>query len=157
MSGKGLAYVFLRKDGAPLPTGCAGHVGWGFTVQNGSNDLDVVAGSTENFSGNGDIPAGGDIGFWWTKFRTEQDMLNEMARRHYDGYKVATVREFNVDAALSTARSKASGGYHWFNNNCLNHVTDILRSYGVDDLPWTQTHPSPNDWFGNFNGEYHNL
>lgn len=156
MSQKGLVYVFLRKDGAPLPVGCAGHVAWGFAVQ-GQQDLDAVAGATENYKGIADIPPGGDTGFWWTKFPADREMFQEMSRRNYDGYKVATVRDFNADAALSIARDTAGRGYNWFNNNCLNHVWDILKAYGVDDLPLTQFHPSPNDWFAQFNGEYHNL
>lgn len=99
MSKKGLAYVFLRKDGAPVPTGCAGHVAWGFAFLAGPNDFDAIAGSTENYKGLAEIPAGGDTGFWWKKFRTERDMFQEMARLNYDAYKVATVREFNAEPA----------------------------------------------------------
>ena len=154
---KGFVYVFLRKDGAPLPTGCAGHVGWGFAVQNGPNDLDAVCGSTENFKGEYHVPAGGDIGFWWKRFRTDIEMFKEMASRNYDGYKVATVRNCNPEAAIATARDTSMRGYDGIGNNCLDHAFAILEAYGVNDLPWKQTHPSPNDWFAQFNGEYHNL
>lgn len=34
--------------GAPIPTGCAGHVAWVFAILSGTNDFDVIAGSTEN-------------------------------------------------------------------------------------------------------------
>lgn len=154
---KGLVYVFLKKDGAPLPFGYMGHVGWGFAVQNSPKDIDAIAGSTENYKGEGHVDKGGDIGFWWTRFRTDKEMFAEMARRNYDGYKVATVRDCNPDAAISIARDTSQRGYDLIGNNCLNHVWDILKAYGVDDLPLAQFHPSPNDWFSNFNGEYHNL
>ena len=154
---KGFVYVFLRKDGAPLPTGCAGHVGWGFAIENGPNDLDAVCGATENFKGAFHVDPGGDIGFWWKRFNHEAEMLQEMARRNYDGVKMATVRGGNYEAAIAMARDTSMRGYDGLGNNCLDHAFAVLEAYGVKDLPWKQTHPSPNDWFAQFNGEYKNL
>ena len=92
---KGFVYVFLRKDGAPLPTGCAGHVGWGFAVQNGPNDLDAVCGSTENFKGEYHVPAGGDIGFWWKRFRTDIEMFKEKTKK-YSKYELRIFNQLSL-------------------------------------------------------------
>lgn len=48
-------------------------------------------------------------------------------------------------------------GYNASGNNCLDHVWDSLDAYGVEGLPWKQTHPSPNDWVAAFNGEFYNI
>jgi hypothetical protein len=53
---KGRAYAFVRKDGAPLPIACQGHVGWRFET----DERMFFAGSTENSSGRFHVPAGGD-------------------------------------------------------------------------------------------------
>jgi hypothetical protein len=152
---KGRVYVFLRKNGAPLrpAIGNGGHVGWGFQLDDGT----FYAGATENESGQFNVKPGNDNGWWAKVFVDEPGMCEAMRARNYDAYKMATVREARPQAARATADHTRSLGYTGFFNNCLDHVWITLESYGVQDLPWAQTHPAPNDWFAVFNGEYRNL
>lgn len=149
----GQAYVFLRRDGAPLPPGCAGHVGWGFRA---SESDTFYYGATENLSGKPFVPSHGDNG-WWALLGTQADMLAAMRQRNYDGYKFATVRDCNAATARAAADALKTVGYIAIGSNCLDHVWRVLDAYGVKGLPWLQTHPSPNDWFALYNGEFHNL
>lgn len=151
---KGQAYIFLRKDGAPVPGGFAGHVGWGFSL---GPDGPFYAGSTENPSGMPVVLPGGDNGWWGAEFATEAAMIAAFATRQYDGYKWASVREPKPGVARAMADHQKAEGYTALKNNCLDHAYEVLQAYGVDDLPWLQTHPAPNDWFAAFNGEYRNL
>lgn len=148
----GMAYVFLRKAGAPLPLGCAGHVGWGFSLPSGR----CYYGSTENPNGYSFVKPGDDNG-WWAAEGNTQVMIRQMQSRKYDAYKRATIRKCNPSSAQVKANETQNAGYSAIGGNCLDHAWWILHAYGVNDLPWTQTHPSPNDWFAVFNGEYHNL
>ncbi|HLO03493.1 MAG TPA: hypothetical protein VK191_10310 [Symbiobacteriaceae bacterium] len=151
---KGRAYIFLRKDGAAIPGGFAGHVGWGFSL---GADGPFYAGSTENPSGMPVVLPGGDNGWWGAEFPSEAAMIEAFGARQYDGFKWATVREPNLGAARAVAEHQQVEGYTGLRNNCLDHAYKILRAYGVDDLPWLQNHPAPSDWFAAFNGEYKNL
>lgn len=150
---RGYAYVFLRKDGAPLPPGCAGHVGWAFALADGG----FYCGSTENAQGRPFVPPGGDNGWWVSAAADERALCDHFLRRDYDGYKVATVRDCDPAKARATADALRDRGYAALRNNCLDHVHRVLRAYGDPGLPWPSTHPSPNDWFAAFNGEYRNL
>lgn len=154
---EGFAYVFLRKDGAPLPPGCAGHVGWGFSFLRTPTDPDAFCGATENFSGSPLVLPGGDIGYWDMQVNREVDMFFQFKQRNYHAVKRAKVAVANPHQAMHMARQQAAGGYVAIGNNCLDHTLRILQAYGVKDLPWAQTHPSPNDWFAQFNGAYLDL
>lgn len=155
---KGLAFAFLRKDGALLPPGphdliYGGHVGWAFQLESGN----FYCGSTENSSGQPFVKPGGDNGWWAKEVASEEEMLAAFKAKDYDGYKFATVRNPNPQSARVTADAAKSWGYTALGNNCLDHVWHILAAYGEDGLPLAQTHPAPNDWFAVYNGEYHNL
>jgi hypothetical protein len=149
----GFAYVFLRRNGAPLPPGCAGHVGWGFLTD--TNDL-CYFGATENLSGGPVVAPGADNG-WWGNQGNEDAMFAAMKIRGYDGYKKAVVHDCDSAAARATANATKLAGYFFIRNNCLDHAYHVLYAYGVQGLPWRQNHPSPNDWFALYNGEYRNL
>lgn len=145
-------YVFLRRNGAPLPLGCEGHVGWAF-----QSDTDkLVYGSTENTSGAFHVPAGGDNGAWMLT-GDQPAMIRAMENRDYDAYKVLTTAQFNPEAALQKADWTLTAGYDGLGNNCLDHVVWILGAYGVQGMPSVHSHPSPKDWFGVLAGELHNL
>lgn len=149
----GRAYVFIRKDGAPLPLGCAGHVAWGVELADGT----FFCGSTENPGGAPIVLPGGENGWWGELFNSEAAACAAVRARNYDGYKVATVRDAQPEAARTVGEETRHRGYQAVGGNCLDHAWDVLKAYSVKDLPWAQTHPSPNDWFAVFNGEYHNL
>lgn len=148
----GSIYVFLRSDGAPLPTGCAGHVGWGFELEPGR----LMYGSTENQSGKPLVPPGGDNGYWALP-GTLDTMRAAMRARNYESFRWAKVRNCNGPNARLAAEATAASGYRALGNNCLDHVWRIADAYGVAGLPWLQTHPSPADWYAVFNGEAVNL
>ncbi len=148
----GRALVFLRRDGAPLPPGCAGHVGWGF--QDGAGIYHF--GSTENDGGKPHVPALGDNGAWHDA-GSLKDTLAAMRSRRYDAYKFANFRSADPAAALAKIDEVESSGYLAIGNNCLDHAYRVLKAYGQPDLPWRVNHPSPNDWFALYNGELHNL
>lgn len=40
-------------------------------------------------------------------------------------------------------------------NNCNDAVADIIRAYGIDDLPWNQTNVQPAYWFDKLNQDWH--
>ena len=75
----GHALVFLRRDGAPLPPGCAGHVGWGFRLADGSH----IFGSTENDRRLPHIRRGGDNTAWLLRGSVDEG-LAAMRGWHYD-------------------------------------------------------------------------
>jgi len=152
------AFVFVRKSGAPLPTGSAGHVGWGFTTGSGT----ILAGSTENRSGHPWVNAGDDNGAWVVEFADQAALVQDITAdgdRHpaYDGLKTLTVRAPQPAAAEAYARTTPQLGYSALGNNCLDHVHHVLTAYGEQGLPWPQTHPSPNEWFALLIGEYRTL
>ena len=148
----GSAVVFLRRDGAPLPPGCAGHVGWAFRQGDGT----YMFGSTENTGGWPIVLPGGDNGAWHAE-ESLQDAIDAMSARNYDAYKVAVFRDPHADAALACVAVVEASGYTAAGNNCLDHCCAVLKAYGQPDLPWPSTHPSPNDWFAAYNGEFHNI
>ncbi|UXY32399.1 hypothetical protein [Streptomyces sp. HUAS TT20] len=149
----GYEFVFLRRDGAPLPPGRAGHVGWGFLLADG----DFYAGSTENFGGAPVIPPGGQNGWWAKRFASADEMLSEFRSRRYHALKQCRVNDADWAAAEAKAKETGSSGYSAWANNCLDHTYRILEAYGDDGLPWPLTHPAPNDWFAVFNAAYEDL
>ncbi len=154
---EGFSYVFLRKDGAPLPMGCAGHVGWGFTATKSANDIDAICGSTENTSGSAIVLPGHDIGYWDARVDHENQMFALFKKRGYHAFKKAKVPTVDADAALQMAHQQSQSGYSAIGNNCLDHTFRILEAYGVKGLPWPLNHGSPNEWFALFNGAYVDL
>jgi hypothetical protein len=149
------AYVFLRKSGAPLPIGCAGHVGWGVTLADGT----IVAGSTENTSGEPFVPPGHANGHWDQVFATQADLVSFLGngtgeRPAYDALKILGVRNADPERAAALGRDTANWGYTAMGNNCADHVWKVLEAYGEVGLPLLQTHPSPNEWFALVVGEY---
>src|SRR2546423_1241984 len=111
---KGWAYVFLRKDGAPVGGFYAGHVGWAFEVGAGR----VYCGSTENTRGLPVVAPGDDNGAW-AKELPEEELGPTFAALNYDGYKIASVRNPQPEAARPLAEEAARWGYTAIGNNCL--------------------------------------
>ncbi|MFC4068940.1 hypothetical protein [Actinoplanes subglobosus] len=137
------AYVFVRPGGA----NGLGHVGWGYRT---SCDGGYSFGSVENPNGSPILSAGSDNGFW-RQDGGEADMLTAMKARGYLSYKAITVSTASFDAspANTVAAAAAGRGYAVLGNNCADVVWDVLKAYGVPDLPYLQVHPIPNDWYGN--------
>lgn len=151
---KGSVYVFLRKDGAPLLTGPAGHVGWGFVLDDEGH---CFCGSTENNTGEAVVFQGGNNDAWFSEVASAEEMLALFRTRDYDCYKVSTVRDGKAGNARKIGETAPNWGYFGLFNNCLDHVYKVLAAYGDQGMPWLQNHGAPNDWFALYNGEYHNL
>jgi hypothetical protein len=151
---KGTAYVFLRKDGAPLPTGPAGHVGWGFSLDDQGH---CFCGSTENTTGLPYVAPAGDNAAWFSAADSPEAMIALFRERGYDCYKVSTVRDSHPNEARAVGEMSPNWGYAGLFNNCLDHVHKVLAVYGDLGMPWMQSHPAPNDWFALYNGQYYNL
>lgn len=150
---KGEAYIFLRNDGAPLPGGPAGHVGWGVKLA----DDKYFCGSTENSTGNPYVPPQGDNQGWAENVSPREAMLAMFSERDYDSYKVATVRDPKPMPAVEIGLKAIGMGYAGLFNNCLDHSHAVLQAYGVQGLPWPSTNPLPHHWFNAWNAEHHNL
>jgi hypothetical protein len=150
---KGRAYVFLRRNGAPLPTGPAGHVGWAIEMEDGQ----FFAGSTENNSASFIVQPGSDNAAWVQTAADEEAMIDLFRQRGYDGYKVATTRDCKPESAAAIGRKAAGWGYTGLFNNCLDHAYAVIDAYGLPGMPWKQTNPVPSNWFAMFVGEYQNL
>jgi len=148
----GRAAVFYRRDGAPTPIGCFGHVGWGFEDDQGR----FVFGATENPLGDFHIAPGQDAGAWHQR-GTLADAVAAMRSRRYDAYKYATFRDAAPSAAEMRMNFNEANGYDIQGNNCLDHTFKILEAYRQPDLQWPLTHGSPNEWFALYNGEFHNI
>ena len=151
---KGMAYVFLRKDGAILPSGPAGHVGWGVHMIDGPK---WFCGATENSSGGLIVPPGQNTDGWYKEVASEAEMLDLFRVRLYDAYKVASVRSPRPAAARVIGEKAPTFGYTGLFNNCLDHTFKVLGAYGDLGMPWPQTNPVPSHWFGAYLGEYRNL
>lgn len=149
----GTGFVFLRFDGAPSPVGNPGsahfgHVGWGFEILGAQYGY----GATENGSGASVVPKGGDNGAW-SAMGDMAAMRAAMKARGYDMVKAVPVARPDPAAALKKGEEMKGLGYRFIGSNCADHSYWVLEAYGVQALPLLQLHPSPNDWFGEVNGE----
>lgn len=135
---KAAAFVRYRSgDGA-------GHVAWAFDVDGAR----AVAGSVENHSGHMFTPAT-EMGFWAGLF---PDPAVPMRERAYDDAKWLEVRRPNPLAAYRTMLWIEHQAYHAIHRNCEDDVYDVLRSYGVKNLPPPLWHWFPKGWFRSLRG-----
>ncbi|HZT12942.1 MAG TPA: hypothetical protein VFA29_09065 [Candidatus Baltobacteraceae bacterium] len=135
------ASVFVRHHSGDE----MGHVGWAFE----SGDGRVHAGSVENHSGHFFSPSQGD-GFWSA---VTADPLPLMLRRQYDELKWVDVQAPDPVAAARVVLWIKEQAYRAAFRNCEDDVYDVLRAYGVRDLPAPAWHWLPNRWFQLFRGE----
>lgn len=146
----GRAYIFIK----PENVAGLGHIGWGFMLSDGS----FYAGATENYyKGNAAtaywVNAGADNEFWAEMFLTEQKMFEKMKTLGYSEYKSIPVNYPNIAGGKRRADEVMMKGFQGISNNCLDHTYQVLEAYGVKNMPWRQTNPTPNGWFKAF---YHN-
>lgn len=129
------AAVFVRHhSGDEL-----GHVGWGFDV----SLLQANCGSVENHSGHLLSPSQGD-GFWT---RTTADPVVSMRKQQYDDVKYIDLSEADPVSAYRVLLWIKERGYGAAFRNCEDDAYDVLRAYGVPDLPVPALHWLPNRWF----------
>ncbi|MBV9390030.1 MAG: hypothetical protein JOZ78_26705 [Chroococcidiopsidaceae cyanobacterium CP_BM_ER_R8_30] len=135
------AAVFVRRCGASG----AGHVGWAFDYTDGTSNV----GAVENTQG---YPLEGpkDMAFWTVR---TSEIVAPMKLRHYDEFKLIEVQHPNPTDAWQAVQWV---GHHWYAfawYNCMDSTYDVLRAFGVPDLPPPALHWLPNGWFDKILGQ----
>lgn len=141
-SGQGTmrAAVFVRYEGAQG----AGHIGWGFDYSVAEVDCGAVENPSGKFSCN---PA--DMGYW---NKISGNPIPFMVTLSYDDLKYIELISGDVAKAYATVKWIATQPYALFGRNCMDDVYDVLRSYGVPNLPAPSQNWLPNEWFLQFAG-----
>jgi hypothetical protein len=129
------AGAFVRRSGASG----LGHVGWTFQFADGS----FSDGAVENPAGTPISPPG-QTGFW---SQTVADPDAPMKLRAYDEFKLFEIAAGNSDQADKTVAWVATQPYLVIFRNCMDDTYDVLRSYGIPDLPLPMLEITPNRWF----------
>lgn len=70
-----------------------------------------------------------------------------MQLRAYDAFKLFEVATTTPDHADKTVAWVAQQPYLVIFRNCMDDTYDVLRSYGVPDLPLPFLEITPNNWF----------
>jgi hypothetical protein len=127
--------AFVRYAGADG----LGHVGWAFDY----DAADVNAGAVENPSGAAKSdPA--DMGYWDVFVPSP---IPAMAEKGYNALKYVNLKRADPVSAYRVARWVATLPYEVIGRNCLDDVYDILRAYGVSNLPVPSQDFLPDVWF----------
>ncbi|HXY37415.1 MAG TPA: hypothetical protein VEI07_24515 [Planctomycetaceae bacterium] len=132
------AAVFVRRSGAFG----LGHVGWAFAI----DDTTFDDGSVENPLGTPVTPPSED-GFWECRVCASA-FVSPFVPLGYDHYKTLTAPKPTPAVALQTVNWMSTQPYVVIGQNCEDDVYDVLRSFGVANLPplaWLNL--IPNDWF----------
>ena len=135
MPGMMRAGAFVRRSGADG----LGHVGWTFQYPDGS----FCDGAVENPAGTPMSPPG-QTGFWT---QTVVDPDPPMKLRDYDAFKLFEIPTGNPDQADKTVAWIGLQPYLVIFRNCMDDTYDVLRSYGIPDLPLPMVEITPNRWF----------
>lgn len=116
-----------------------GHVGWAFDVSTVATDCGAVEDPLGMPSCD---PA--RMGFWQ---ETVPDPIVPMTARTYNDLKVLNIVNADPAAALSTALWVAQQTYTVIGRNCMDDVYDVLRSFGVQNLPPPVWNWAPDEFF----------
>lgn len=136
------AAVFVRRTGAEG----LGHVGWAFDCGDGTFGV----GSVEN-PGHTLRTRPPDTGFWAIRAR---DPIRSMRQRRYVEFKVIDLDQGDPARAWRVTAWVSRHFYVVFGHNCMNATYDILRAYGVGNLPAPARHWEPNHWFDHVRGRH---
>lgn len=129
------AGAFVRRSGADG----LGHVGWSYQYADGS----FCDGAVENPGGTPVSPPG-QTGFWCERV---SDPITPMQLEKYDAFKMFDVSSSDPDDADRTVAWVGEQPYLVVFRNCMDDTYDVLRSYGVPELPLPFLEITPNDWF----------
>lgn len=135
--------AFVRYGGADG----MGHVGWAFDL----SQSEVNAGAVENPLGTPTCdPA--TMGYWDDSSSTP---MASMQQRAYNDLKFVALpkSEAEAEAAYRTAKWVGLQPYCAFGRNCLDDTYDVLRSYGVPNLPLPSRDLMPDKWFIDLDGQ----
>ena len=122
-----------------------GHVAWCFDV---SGDATSNSGSVENHTGRF-VSASQNDGFW-TQFSRNPVAL--MRKREYDDAKFFDLPHGDAVTAYRVVLWIKERGYRALFRNCEDDAYDVLRAYGVQNLPAPAMHWLPRRWFGLLGG-----
>jgi hypothetical protein len=139
------AISFVRRKAAFR----AGHVGWAFEYRSGLFNC----GSVENDQGHPIAPVA-QMDFWTCN---TLDPLAHMRERHYDAFQVVDVASPRPQDAWQAVVWLSRQPYFVLGRNCLDDVYDVMRAYGVPDLPVPAHEILPDRWFELLPGDPQNL
>lgn len=139
------AIIFLRRHAAHG----AGHVGWAFTDETDTFN----AGAVENSRGTLHTPAA-EIGLWSLRTR---DPVEPMRARRYDEYKIIDVEQADPAYARSVVAWVRQQPYDIVGGNCMDFTYDVLRAYGIPQLPVPAHHWEPDHWFAHVSGTHYQI
>lgn len=131
------ALIFLRRSGASG----LGHVGWAFEWDNGWWNV----GSVENYGNHAFTPAG--QADFWAAHTTNPVEIMLTREKAYDEYKMFFVTKPQPKEAWKVVVWASRQPYWVVHRNCVDTTYDILRTYGLPNLPDPVTEYAPNDWY----------
>lgn len=156
----GVAYVFLKRDGAQN----LGHVGGAFLFKDKDGTLKFRCFATENPKGTPVEPAK-TKGFWTEVCpNNHDDVVAIFKKRKYTDWKKLEIKGAYPDLALAMMEKRSKEDYNVASRNCENDVYDVLHNeemgkrtgYGVTAnsftskvyIGWVQeVRIGPNIWF----------
>lgn len=125
------------------------HIGVGYQNSNGNYFCGAVEGKN-----NLNIAPGDDNGAWIKAYQDIEGVKGAFRSRGYSSIKVISVDITNPENAGSVIQNFATRGYNLANNNCLTATDEVLRAYGVRDLPNPTT---PNEYYNQISGAEYDL
>lgn len=139
------AIIFLRRHAAHG----IGHVGWAFLEEKDTFN----AGAIENPLGTlRTLPA--NMGFWTKRTRNP---IKPMRTRRYDEFKVIELAQADPAYARRVVAWVRQQPYEIVHQNCMDATYDVLRAYGLTNLPVPAHHWEPNHWFDSIQGEHYRI
>jgi uncharacterized membrane protein HdeD (DUF308 family) len=137
------AIIFVRRSGAAG----LGHIGWAFEWKNGWFNV----GSIENYHSYAFAPA--ERADFWTAHTTDPlASVRHCSQESYDEYKLFHVVHPRPKAAWRVVVWISHLPYRVIRRNCVDAAYDILRTYGLKNLPDPATAYAPNDWYDSLPG-----
>ena len=122
--------------------GLAGHVGWGFELPGGNWEFGANEGPT-----------------WWPLVKADVSVTRVYTGSEatmlawfinaggYTRYRCVTVPAFNASAAEQQVSHEQNELYLVPSQDCESQAYNVLREYGVKNLPNDLLDPVPNNWF----------
>lgn len=131
------AAVFVRRSGAFG----LGHIGWAFALDASLFD----DGSVENPAGTPYTPPSED-GFWQCNVSAAA-FVGPFVPLGYDHYKTLTAPNPDPAFAQQVVSWISTQPYFVIGRNCMDDVYDVLRAFGLRNLPVPAIEVIPNWWF----------
>ena len=126
--------------------GLAGHVGWGFELPGGNWEFGANEGPKK-------WPlVQADLSITAAYTGSEATMLAWFINGGYARYRCVAVPAFNASAAEQQVSKEQNEPYVPPGSDCESQTYNVLREYGVKNLPNDVLDPLPNDWFNGLSG-----